>query len=952
MPRTPLAQLLLVDDKPENLRLLEDVLAPAGYECQSATSGEAALAAIADDQYVLVILDLMMPGMDGLETAQRIRQTKGGSALPIVFLTAHQPTDEAIFAGYELGACDYLIKPIHPRILLSKVNVFVQLEQQKQQLVHQFTECEWVRDQLNHFTHNLEQIVQEKTQALESQNQRLEEQIQRQQHLEQVLASISDAVFMTDREGNFTFVCPNIDHIFGYTQAEIQNLKNIEALLGDLELYLSDLNGYPEIINRERRIEDRCGQRHDLLINIKKVAIGPSRYLYTCRDITERKKIEEDLRQSRNQLDNILSHTRNALIVLNQAGLIQYVNASAVELFGRPEGDLIGSDWGYPLTTDGVEIEILSPQQALKVAKLTLGEIIWEGQPAYLVSLQDITEQKALAESLEEKEQKYYHLLGNIQSGVVVHGPDTRVTYANPAALEFLGLGERDMLGKAESDPAWRFYFGDGRPISNPDFPVNQVLQTRQPLRNLEMGVYRPDLDAVLWAWINAYPELDEAGDLQQVIVTFIDITERKEAEFQLQNLNDQLETLIRSRTQELEAANAHLLREMIEREQVDLALKNQELKYRALVEDAGDAIILMDMSQTILEVNHQAISLTGYAQDGWLHLSQLGFIAPNRRQEAQDFWRELLRKKNLVWSNSEILTQTGESIGSDITASLIEYGDQRVVQWIIRDMRERQQAEIKLQQALDKEREWSQLKSQFVNIVSHEFRTPLTSILGFAELLLRYQQRLTPEKQQRYIQNIQTSGLRLKELIEDVLSLSRAESGRLDFQPAPTLVAEFCQELLEELRYGQGQHHDLRWQEEGVCLGLALLDARLLRHVLGNLLSNAIKYSPAGSVVTLSLTWAPEQVIFTVQDQGIGVPEADQAALFESFRRASNVGNIEGTGLGLSIVKRYVELQGGEIRFESQVDVGSAFTVILPLVWAEDGSNPGAEEPDLGIVD
>jgi signal transduction histidine kinase len=233
--------------------------------------------------------------------------------------------------------------------------------------------------------------------------------------------------------------------------------------------------------------------------------------------------------------------------------------------------------------------------------------------------------------------------------------------------------------------------------------------------------------------------------------------------------------------------------------------------------------------------------------------------------------------------------------------------------------MRERQRAEAKIQEALEKERELSQLKGQFVDIVSHEFRTPLTSILGFAELLLRYQQRLSPDKQQRYIQNIQTSGFRLKALIEDVLCLSRAESGRLDFHPEPTLVTEFCQELLEELRYGQGQHHDLRWREEGICRGLALLDARLLRHALSNLLSNAIKYSPAGSVVALTLTWAPERLILTVQDQGIGIPEADQAALFESFRRASNVGTIEGTGLGLSIVKRYVELQGGEINVTFQ---------------------------------
>jgi signal transduction histidine kinase len=141
-----------------------------------------------------------------------------------------------------------------------------------------------------------------------------------------------------------------------------------------------------------------------------------------------------------------------------------------------------------------------------------------------------------------------------------------------------------------------------------------------------------------------------------------------------------------------------------------------------------------------------------------------------------------------------------------------------------------------------------------------------------------------------------------------------------------------FCQNLLEEFRFGSGKEHHFHFQVQGLSQENVRLDERLLRHILTNLLANATKYSTAGSTVELELTWLAEVVQFQIRDRGIGIPLEDQLHLFESFHRASNVGDIPGTGLGLSIVKRYIELQAGSLEFTSVVNEGTTFRVTLPL--------------------
>ncbi|MEW6498641.1 MAG: HAMP domain-containing sensor histidine kinase, partial [Cyanobacteriota bacterium] len=246
-------------------------------------------------------------------------------------------------------------------------------------------------------------------------------------------------------------------------------------------------------------------------------------------------------------------------------------------------------------------------------------------------------------------------------------------------------------------------------------------------------------------------------------------------------------------------------------------------------------------------------------------------------------------------------------------------------------EIAERQRLEEELRHALATEKEVSDLKSRIISVVSHEYRTPLATILSSTELLQHYGQDWVEEKKQRHFHRIQSSVQHLTRLVSDVLLFSKAEAGKLEFNPIVLNLIKFCGELVEELQLTAGGKHNICL----TCFGSyqdAYLDEKMLRQILSNLLSNALKYSPKGGSIQFDLIFEQDTVTFRIQDEGIGIPLKDQAQLFDAFYRSSNVGTISGTGLGLAIVKRCVDIQKGDIYVESEVGVGTTFKITLPL--------------------
>lgn len=238
--------------------------------------------------------------------------------------------------------------------------------------------------------------------------------------------------------------------------------------------------------------------------------------------------------------------------------------------------------------------------------------------------------------------------------------------------------------------------------------------------------------------------------------------------------------------------------------------------------------------------------------------------------------------------------------------------------------------AHEELTKALEKEKKLSELKSRFVSMASHEFKTPLTSILSSATLIERYVDLDQQDKQKKHIDRIKSSVKNLTNILNDFLSLEKIESGGLQFHIELVQLNPFVQEILEEIAPVLKQRQTIQYVHKG--LHEAAIDRHLLKNILINLISNAIKYSLEGQDVTLKMECSEVQLYLEVIDQGIGIPDDDKEHMFERFFRAGNATNIQGTGLGLNIVKRYLDLMNGGIDFESVLGKGTTFIVVIPI--------------------
>jgi signal transduction histidine kinase len=232
----------------------------------------------------------------------------------------------------------------------------------------------------------------------------------------------------------------------------------------------------------------------------------------------------------------------------------------------------------------------------------------------------------------------------------------------------------------------------------------------------------------------------------------------------------------------------------------------------------------------------------------------------------------------------------------------------------------------------LEKAQELNQLKTEFVSMLSHDFRNPLNKILLSAGLLEESRDRLTKDQQVSYFRMIRSAIKDMDQLLTEVLLIGRADSGRLYCQFDLVDLLDYCQKLVESFTVKPEPQLAIIFQVEG-SLERGLWDINLIKHILTNLLGNALKYSPQGNQVEFKIIVESEQVVFKIIDRGIGIPSQDQEHLFKPFYRGSNVDNIQGTGLGLAIVGRCVEAHKGQIHLESEEGKGTKITVILPII-------------------
>lgn len=275
------------------------------------------------------------------------------------------------------------------------------------------------------------------------------------------------------------------------------------------------------------------------------------------------------------------------------------------------------------------------------------------------------------------------------------------------------------------------------------------------------------------------------------------------------------------------------------------------------------------------------------------------------------------------------MLRRHNEQLEADVLARTIEIRSKNLL--LEKEIQQRTVYEEELKRALDKEKEINTFRSNIVTTLSHEFRTPLTTLLSSSELVERSLQGAElPGRPQHHIARIKKAIHSLLELLNDILMIEKMESPKDELEIRPVDTQRFFSELVEAMRIGIGKDHLFEFRHNPMPMQLNT-DARLLTQIINNLLSNAFKYSGPGSPVLLLLYFGPDFLRVTVTDKGIGIPAENLPRLFETFYRAGNVGNVNGTGLGLAILKKSVDRLSGEISVESEPGKGSRFTVTLP---------------------
>ncbi len=372
------------------------------------------------------------------------------------------------------------------------------------------------------------------------------------------------------------------------------------------------------------------------------------------------------------------------------------------------------------------------------------------------------------------------------------------------------------------------------------------------------------------------------------------------------------------------------------------LARKTAEEKARLLswrldmaTQAGGIGIMEWDLQKQVCYWDARLCAIHGIAPsdepfpEDWVN----HFIHPEDREAALQQAQEAMSVA-LTHSDSFRIVRPDGSIRHIRLNSVLLHDNNKVPERVIGvvwDITDQKRSEEALRQALETEQELGELKSRFVSMASHEFRTPLAAIMALAESLSIYRHKMDATQIELRLEKIRQQVDHMIDIMDDVLQLARMQSGRLDFAPAEGDLDALCREVIEELDLQSPNRGRIVYTSPAAPL-LAKVDVRLMRQVIGNLVANALKYSPPEQIVKLELTQDNVNIFIRVLDKGIGIPPEDQKHLFESFHRGRNVGTIPGTGLGLSIARQFVELHGGTIRVESAVDVGTAFIVTMPI--------------------
>src|SRR5438093_1130217 len=651
-----------------------------------------------------------------------------------------------------------------------------------------------------------------------------------------------------------------------------------------------------------------------------------------CRDITERKRAERELLELTQALERRVNERTAELgasegkyralfegasqgVVLHDENQVLEVNPSAVRILGRrfpnevlgkhpgefspasqPNGEssaaMARKHIAECMTTGSARFDWLACDPGGREISLEvcLTRIGWSRRQIIQAFITDITERKRSQAALAESEARFS---AAFQASPIIISiskvSDGRYVLVNDAFVNWTGYARTEILGRNALELG---LWGDQE--DRRDFWAG--LRQTGSVREQEWR-FRNRAGRVFIMLVSC--ELIHLNHVPHILGMAHDITERKQTEA------------------ELRASEARL--------------RESEARFSAAFQASPALIGILRLSDgKYVLANDAHLNWLGYAREEVLGHTclELGMWEdPRERDLILKDMRSLgsIRQRECRWLN-----RRGERFTILLSAETIKLNNTPHILSLAQDITQRKRAEEELLKTLEREKELSQLKSNFVSMVSHEFRTPLGIIQSSAELLCDFHPKMQSGEREEQLESISRNAHRMAGMMEEVLVLSRLDAGKLDFQPAALDLNLFCRRIVDEVLSATSRRCSIELALNSIPTR-AQADERLLAHIFTNLLSNAVKYSEPGSAVHFFVAREGGDAVCGIRDQGIGISEEDQQHLFSAFHRGSNVGSRPGTGLGLLLVKRCADLHGGKVEVESRLGEGTTVTVRFP---------------------
>lgn len=723
--------------------------------------------------------------------------------------------------------------------------------------------------------------------------------------------NVSDAVISLDLEFRIRSWNRAAETVFGWSAADVIG-KPVNKILPVSDLPLTQRNQMEQKLKEQRWWKGEIVQRHkdgkilhlSGAVTILKDETGaPCGMVVIIRDITEQKQAEETLHRYAAEVHDLYNNAPCGYHSIDNEGRFIQINDTELHWLGYSREEVIGRLTLTDLLTPSsqaifwalfprfkeqgwikdIEYELIRKDGSIMNVLLS-AVAVYDEQSQFTTSrttLYDISERKQAQQIIYENERKFRLLVEVAPLAILITDQHGLITLVNEKAEQLFGYTRHELLGQSVE-----CLVPIAARISHPQYRAQNMMApgVRQMGSGRELFAIRKDG--------SEFPvEIQLSFAEQQAGCFIMDITERKQAAAALREQHDFLQLVIDSVP--------------------DLILVKDRTGQFQLVNERTAQIYGVTPAWLVgkrdIDVHDNLAAVAHFRQQDLATLdSQEPFFIPETIIQERYYQANLIPLKNSDGQYDRVLM-----VASDITM--------------------RKQAEETLQQALATEKGLSELKSRFVSMASHEFRTPLSTIFSLTETLLTYRHKLTDEQIVHRLLKIQEQIGYLNTLMEDVLQLARTQSRRAEFKPMPLDLDTLCRTIIDEFQSQPTTGTRLHYSCESTP-PITALDQRLIRQLLNNLVSNALKYSNPNQAVFVKLSHHGTNMRLQVCDQGIGIPEADLKHLFEPFHRAANTQAIAGTGLGLVIAKEAVELHGGSITVDSKVNHGTTFTVDLPL--------------------